>query len=130
MAGSLFNYNIKRYFSKNIIFSIIINKVKMSVSSLSTQNLGQGSYPLVIQQGVITKVANTALVVPCAGILTTDDVLLTCLTRTAGTANTPAGEVITIQAGVSFTSTSTDAVFAGTLAYQVQRSDARTVNAP
>lgn len=102
----------------------------MSVSSLSTQNLGQGSYPLVLQQGVITKVANTALVVPCAGILATDDVVLTCLTKTASTANSGGVEVITIQAGVSFTATSADAVFAGTYAYQVVRSSARTVNAP
>ena len=102
----------------------------MSVASLSTQNLGQGAYPLVIQQGVITKVAATALIVPCAGILATDDVLLTCTLRGAGTANAGGVEVITIQAGVSFTATSVDAVFAGTYAYQVVRSSARTVNAP
>lgn len=102
----------------------------MSISSLASYNDGSGSYPIVIQQGVITKVANTPLVVPCAGILATDDVLLTCLTRTASTANVGGVEIITIQAGVSFTATSTDAVFAGTYAYQVQRSSARTVNAP
>ncbi len=102
----------------------------MSISSLSSYNDGAGAYPIVIQQGVITKVANTPLVVPCTGILATDDVLLTCLTRTASTANAGGVEIITIQAGVSFTSASTDAVFAGTYAYQVQRSSARTVNAP
>jgi hypothetical protein len=108
----------------------VINKVKMSVSSLSTQNLGQGSYPLVIQQGVITKVAATPLVVACDGILATDDVVLVCLTKTAATANAGGVEVITIQANVSFTATSADAVFAGSYAYQVCRSSARTVNAP
>jgi len=102
----------------------------MSISSLASYNDGAGSYPIVIQQGVITKVANTPLVVPCTGILATDDVLLTCLTRTASTANVGGVEIITIQAGVSFTATSADAVFAGTYAYQVQRSSARTVNAP
>ena len=102
----------------------------MSISSLASYNDGAGSYPIVTQQGVITKVANTPLVVPCTGILATDDVLLTCLTRTASTANVGGVEIITIQAGVSFTATSTDAVFAGTYAYQVQRSSARTVNAP
>lgn len=102
----------------------------MSISSLSSYNDGAGAYPIVIQQGVITKVANTPLVVPCTGILATDDVLLTCLTRTASTANVGGVEIITIQAGVSFTATSADAVFAGTYSYQVQRSSARTVNAP
>jgi hypothetical protein len=102
----------------------------MSISSLSTYNSGVGAYPIVIQQGVITKVANTPLVVPCTGILATDDVLLTCLTKTASTANAGGVEVITIQAGVSFTATSADAVFAGTYSYQVFRSSARTVNAP
>jgi hypothetical protein len=102
----------------------------MSISSLASYNDGSGSYPIVIQQGVITKVANTPLVVPCTGILATDDVLLTCLTRTASTANVGGVEIVTIQAGVSFTATSADAVFAGTYAYQVQRSSARTVNAP
>jgi hypothetical protein len=101
----------------------------MSISSLSSYNDGAGAYPIVTQQGVITKVANTPLVVPCAGILATDDVLLTCLTRTASTANVGGVEIITIQAGVSFTATSADAVFAGTYAYQVVRSSARTVNA-
>jgi len=105
----------------------------MSVSSLSTQNLGQGSYPLVIQQGVITKVANTALIVPCRGILATDDVVLTCTDKQAGTANSGGVEVITIDAatnGGQFTSTSVDAVFAGSYSYQVFRSSSRTVNAP
>lgn len=105
----------------------------MSIASLATFNPGSGSYPLVIQQGVITKTAATALVVPCAGILATDDVVLTCLTKTAGTANTPAGEIIVIDPatnGGQFQATSADAVFAGTLAYQVMRSSARTLNAP
>ena len=102
----------------------------MSVASLNTYNSGVGAYPLVLQQGVITKTANTPLVVPCAGILATDDVFLTCLTRTASTANAGGVEVITIQAGVSFTATSTDAVFAGTYSYNVVRSSARNVNAP
>lgn len=102
----------------------------MSIASLTTYNSGVGAYPLVLQQGVITKVANTPLVVPCTGILVTDDVSLTCLTKTASTANAGGVEVITIQAGVSFTATSVDAVFAGTYAYQVVRSSARTVNAP
>lgn len=105
----------------------------MSVSSLSTQNLGQGAYPLVIQQGVITKVAATPLVVPCRGILATDDVVLVCQTKTASTANAGGVEVIGIDPatnGGQFTATSVDAVFAGTYAYQVQRSSARTVNAP
>jgi len=102
----------------------------MSIASLATFNPGTGAYPLVIQQGVITKVANTPLVVPCAGILATDDVLLTCLTRTASTANVGGVEIITIQAGVSFTATSADAVFAGTYSYVVVRSSARTLNAP
>ena len=102
----------------------------MSVASLNTFNSGEGAYPLVLQQGVITKVANTPLVVPCVGILATDDVFLTCLTRTASTANAGGAEIITIQAGVSFTATSTDAVFAGTYGYNVVRSSARLVNAP
>jgi hypothetical protein len=102
----------------------------MSVSSLSTQNLGQGAYPLVLQQGVITKAANVPLVVPCAGILATDDVIYTPLTKTAGAGTSPPSELITIQAGVSFTATSSYADFAGTFSYQVVRSSARTVNAP
>ena len=102
----------------------------MSIASLSTFNPGTGAYPLVIQQGVITKVAATPLVVPCGGILATDNVVLVCLTKTAATANSGAVEVITIQAGVSFTATSADAVFAGTYSYQVQRSSARSLNAP
>lgn len=102
----------------------------MSVASLNTYNSGVGAYPLVIQQGVITKVANTPLVVPCVAILATDDVFLTCLTKTASTANAGGVEVITIQAGVSFTATSVDAVFAGTYAYNVVRSSAPAINAP
>lgn len=102
----------------------------MSSSSLSTRNVGQGSYPIAIQQGVITKVANTALVVPCVGILATDKVLLTCNDKTASTANAGGVEVITIQAGVSFTATSVDAVFAGSYDYVVLRSDALVVDAP
>jgi hypothetical protein len=102
----------------------------MSIASLATFNPGTGAYPLCTQQGVITKVAATPLVVPCAGILATDDVVLTCLTKTAATANAGGVEVITIQAGVSFTATSADAVFAGTYSYVVLRSSARTLNAP
>ena len=102
----------------------------MSVASLNTYNSGVGAYPLVIQQGVITKTANTPLTVPCNGILATDDVFFTCLTRTASTANTGGVEIVAIQAGVSFEATSTDAVFAGTLSYMVVRSSARTINAP
>lgn len=105
----------------------------MSVSSLSTRNLGQGSYPLVIQQGSFTKVAATPLIVPCAGILATDNVLLTLVAKTASTANAGGVELIAIDAntnGGQFQATSVDAVFAGSYNYVVVRSSARVVNAP
>jgi len=101
----------------------------MSLSS--SGNLVPGLAPFaVLQQGVITKVAATPLVVPCVGILTTDIVLLTCLTKTASTGNAGGVEIITTQAGVSFTATSVDAVFAGTYEYVVVRSTAPVKNAP
>lgn len=103
----------------------------MSVASLSAVNNGF-SYPLVIQQGTLIKVANTPKVVPCYGILATDDVLLTLVDKTASTANSGGAELITIAPatnGGQFTATSTDAVFAGTYNYVVVRSSARTVNA-
>jgi hypothetical protein len=101
----------------------------MSISSLG--NLVSGLAPFaVVQQGTITKVAATPLVVPCVGIEATDIVLLTCATKTASTANAGGVEVITIQAGVSFTATSADAVFAGSYDYVVLRSTALVVNTP
>jgi len=97
----------------------------------SSGNLVSGYAPFaVLQQGTITKVAATALVVPCPQILATDQVFLTCLTKTAGTANAGGVELITIQAGTSFTATSVDAVFAGTYEYAVVRSTAKVVDAP
>lgn len=102
----------------------------MSSSSLSTRNVGQGSYPIVIQQGSFVKTAATALTVPCVGILATDVVLLSLVAKTASTANSGGVEIITITAGASFLATSVDAVFAGTYAYVVLRSDALVVNAP
>jgi len=101
----------------------------MSISS--SGNLVSGYAPFaVLQQGVLTKVAATPLVVPCIGIETTDIVLLTCLTKTASTGNAGGAEVITIQAGVSFTATSVDAVFAGTYSYLVVRTPALSAVAP
>jgi len=100
----------------------------MSISSLG--NLKSGFAPFVVlQQGTFTKVAATALVVPCLPIQATDLVLLQYDTPTAGGA---AGqtEVITIQAGASFTATSLVATFAGPVSYAVVRSTAPTVNQP
>lgn len=101
----------------------------MSLSS--SGNLVSGYAPFVVlQQGVLTKVAATPLVVPVKGILDTDVVLLTCVAKTASTANAGGVEIITIQAGVSFTATSVDAVFAGAYDYLVVRSTAISVVAP
>jgi len=100
----------------------------MSISSIG--NLKNGFAPFaVIQQGSFTKVAATALIVPCVAIAATDLVLLQYDTPTAGGA---AGqtEQITIQAGVSFTATSLVATFAGPVSYAVVRSDAVVVNVP
>jgi len=80
----------------------------------------------VLQQGTITKTANVPLVVPCLGVLAGDIVLLQLITATAGVI----GEKITIQAGVSFTATSTDNAYAGTYDYVVVRSSAPSLNAP
>lgn len=97
----------------------------MSASGLSNYNAtGQGVYGCVIQSGVITKNANTAVTVACPGLLASDQVVLTCLTRTAGTANTPPNEVVTNNlpnANPTITFTSPDAVFAGTYEYAVIR---------
>ena len=101
----------------------------MSLSS--SGNLVSGYAPFVVlQQGVLTKTAATALVVPVNGILATDIVLYTPLTKTAGAATSPPSELITIQAGVSFTATSSYADFAGTFDYVVVRSTAVSVEAP
>ena len=100
----------------------------MSISSLG--NLKSGFAPFVVlQQGTYTKVAGAPLVIPCLPIAATDLVLLQYDTPTAGGA---AGqtEVITIQAGVSFTSTSLVAAYAGPVSYAVVRSTAPTVNVP
>jgi hypothetical protein len=98
----------------------------MSISSSGNLVSGLGPFA-VLQQGVITKTANTPLVVPCLGILAGDLVLLELNTATAGVV----GEKITIQVGVSFTATSTDAAtFAGSYSYAVVRSSAIVVNAP
>lgn len=100
----------------------------MSASGLASVN------SCVVQSGVITKVANTALTVACPGLLASDVVLLSCLTRTAGTANTPPNEVITNNlpnANPTITFTSPDAVFAGSYEYIVLRIiGAKVVNAP
>jgi len=101
----------------------------MSLSS--SGNLVSGYAPFVVlQQGVLTKTAATALVVPVKGILATDIVLYTPLTKTAGAATSPPSELITIQPGVSFTATSSYADFAGTFDYVVVRSTAVSVEAP
>jgi hypothetical protein len=97
----------------------------MSLSSSGNLVSGLGPFA-VLQQGTITKTANVALVVPCLGVLATDVVLLQLITATAGVI----GEKITIQAGVSFTATSTDATYAGTYDYVVVRSSAPVKNAP
>nr|WPF46829.1 MAG: hypothetical protein [Lake Baikal virophage 13] len=98
----------------------------MSLSSSGNFVSGLGPFA-VLQQGVLTKTANAPLVVACEGILAGDLVLLELITATAGVI----GEKITIQAGVSFTATSTDgATFAGTYGYAVVRSSAIVVNAP
>ena len=91
-------------------------------------------FSTVIQAGTITKVAATPLTVAVPGLLATDVVLLSCLTRTAGTANTPPNEVITNNlpnANPTVTFTSPDAVFAGSYEYVVVRhSCPRVVDAP
>jgi len=97
----------------------------------SSGNLVSGYAPFaVLQQGVITKTANTPLVVPCPQILATDIVVYTPLTKTAGAGTSPPSELITIQTGVSFTATSSYADFAGTFDYVVLRSTAKAVDAP
>lgn len=101
----------------------------MSISS--SGNLVSGLAPFaVLQQGILTKTAGTALVVPVIGIETTDLVILTPNTKTAGAATSPPSELITIQVGASFTATSSYADFAGTFFYCVVRSTARNAPAP
>jgi hypothetical protein len=97
----------------------------MSLSSNGNLVSGLGPFA-VLQQGALTKTANVPLVVPCLGILENDIVLLQLITATAGVI----GEKITIQAGVSFTATSTDNDYAGTYDYVVVRSSAPIVVAP
>ena len=101
----------------------------MSISSSGNLVSGLGPFA-VLQQGVFTKVAATALVIPCLDILATDIVLYTPLTKSAGAGTSPPSELITIQAGASFTATSSYADFAGTFDYVVVRSTARVVSPP
>jgi hypothetical protein len=98
----------------------------MSLSSSGNLVSGLGPFA-VLQQGVLTKVANVPLVVPCLDIAATDIVLYTPVSKTAGAGTSPPSELITIQPGVSFTATSSYADFAGTFDYVVVRSTARTI---
>lgn len=124
-------------FRRNFYLSLCYKQllITMSASGLSNYNAGgQGTGVVVIQSGVITKVAATALNVACPGLIASDQVYLSCLTRTAGTANTPPNEVITTNlpnANPVITFTSPDAVFAGSYAYSVQRVlNSKVFNAP
>jgi hypothetical protein len=98
----------------------------MSLSS--SGNLESGYAPFaVLQQGVLTKVANTPLVIPCPQILATDIVLITAVSKSAGAGTSLPVEYITIQTGVSFTSTSYAVDFAGVFTYVVVRSRAKVI---
>jgi hypothetical protein len=101
----------------------------MSLSS--SGNLVSGYAPFaVLQQGELTKVANTALVIPCPQILATDNVLIVPVSKSAGAGTSTPVEYITIQEGVSFTSTSYFADFAGVYKYVVVRSVAKVIPPP
>ena len=98
----------------------------MSLSS--SGNLVSGYAPFaVLQQGLLNKVANTALVVPCPQILATDKVLITAVSKSAGAGTSLPVEYITIQEGTSFTSTSYANDFAGVFTYVVVRSTAKVI---
>jgi hypothetical protein len=98
----------------------------MSLSS--SGNLVSGYAPFaVLQQGVLNKVANTALVIPCPQIKDEDVVLIVPVSKSAGAGTSYPVEYITIQEGVSFTSTSYANDFAGVFKYVVVRSVAKVI---
>jgi hypothetical protein len=97
----------------------------MSSSSLSNFSL-EGSFPVIIQKGVITQNSANAATVACPLILATDDVLFNTLTQTAP-ADALAGTgvyTVAITAGTGFVATPADNTMRGTYEYFILRSNA------
>jgi len=115
----LFHNELREYFSKIIIFTLIINKVKMSLSSASSYSVAGTA---IKQHGVLTFVAGQTATVPCASIVATDKVVLRVATITAR-ANPDLGLdnqfTVAITAGTGFTAVGLDATYAGTVEYCV-----------
>lgn len=102
----------------------------MSSSSISNYSL-EGSFPVLIQQGVLTQNTANAVTVACPNILATDLVSYYPLTQTAPAAALPGTGVYTIviTAGTGFVATPADGTMRGTYEYYVVRSNAPLVSA-
>jgi hypothetical protein len=101
----------------------------MSSASLSNFSL-EGSFPVIIQKGVITQQTANPATVAVVNILATDDIIYNTLTQTAP-ADALAGTGVyttVITAGTGFVATPADATMRGTYEYFVQRSNAPVVN--
>ncbi len=118
----------KKSFSENIIFGIIINKVKMSLSSASSYSVAGTA---IKQQGNLTFTAGQTATVPCPSITATDVVLLRVATITART-NPDLGLdnqfTVVITAGTGFTVVGLDVAYAGVVRYCVLSSSLADVN--
>jgi hypothetical protein len=101
----------------------------MSSSSLSNFSL-EGSFPVIIQKGVITQNTANAATVLVPNILATDDIVWNTLTQTAP-ADALAGTgvyTVVITAGTNFVATPADNTMRGTYEYFVLRSNAPVLN--
>lgn len=104
----------------------------MSISSVANPS-NTYSYPLVLQQGLLTQSTANPITVACAGILATDTVLLSTITQTApnqtnGSAPNLGLYGIVITAGTGFVATPVVNTMVGTYYYRVLRSNAPVVN--
>lgn len=104
----------------------------MSISSVANPS-NRYSYPLVLQQGLLTQSTANPITVACPDILATDTVLLTTITQTApNQADNTAPNLgiygVAITAGTGFVATPVVNTIRGTYYYRVLRSNAPVVN--
>ena len=101
----------------------------MSSSSLSNFSL-EGSFPVIIQKGVISQGTAGTATVAVPNILGSDDVIFNILTQTAPAAALPGtgSYTVVITAGTGFVATPNDNTMRGTYEYFVLRSNAPIKN--